>query len=492
MMRIAVAGLTHETQTFLLDKTPLAAFDETATRGPDILARYRGSNTSMGGFIEVLEAAGAEIVPVVIAEGGVSGTVVDAVYDKYVAEICAGLAGEADRLDGVLLALHGAMVTESRHDTETWVIKDVRRAIGYDIPIMVALDLHGNLDPAILTQANAIFGYRSSPHVDAGETGKRTARALLHSLAGKIKPVCAMAKPGLVVPSLLSATTVYPGKALIERVLEWQRKPRVIDVSFFFGFAWSNVHQLGVSAVAVTDNAPELAQVIVDDLAGLAWSMREDLTRGRNVYSVADGVAHAVARAGTATKPIVILDHADRMNETSFVLRELVRQDVQDVAFPLFWDPESVQACMQAGVGSDVELLVGGKTSPAAGGPVPVKGKVLWLGQKSYMGTGPMRRGLLMTEGPTAIVQAGGIWLQLVSRSTSLIDLDPITQYGRRAEDFKIIVTKSKTHFRAVYEEVAEEIVIVDAPAYSPVDLSVFDYTNVPRGTYPVKPGWRD
>jgi len=486
-MRIAVAGLTHETQTFLLDRTPLERFDETVARGADILKRYRGTNTSMGGFLDILEPAGVEIVPVVIAEGGVSGTVVDAVYDKYVSEICAGLAAEADRLDGVLLELHGAMVTESRQDTETWVVKDIRRAIGYRIPIMVALDLHGNLDPALLTQATAICGYRSSPHVDAGETGRRTARALLDLLAGKTKPVTAIAKPGLVVPSLLSATTVYPGKAMIERVLEWQRKPRVIDVSFFFGFAWSNVHQLGVSAVAVTDNAPELAQVIVYDIAQLAWSMREDLTRGRNVYSVADGVAYAIKRAQTATKPVVVLDHADRMNETSFVLRELVRQDARDVAFPLFFDPEAVQVCMKAGIGNPVDVLVGGKTSPAAGGPVRIQGTVLWLGDKTYTGTGPMRRGRLINVGPTAIIQAGGIWLQLVSRSQSLIDLDPITQYGKGPEDFKIIVTKSKTHFRAVYEQAGEEIVTVDAPAYSPVDLSVFEYTNVPRGTYPVK-----
>ncbi len=217
-MRIAVAGLTHETQTFLLDKTPLSEFDEGAKRGPEILTRYRGTNTSMGGFIDILEQQGVDIVPIVIAEGGVSGTVVDAVYDKYVTEMCEGLAKEADSLDGVLLELHGAMVTESKEDTETWVVRDVRRAIGYDIPIMVALDLHGNLDPAILTKATAIFGFRSSPHVDAGDTGRRTARAILSLLAGRTKPVCAMAKPGLVVPSLLSATTVYPGKAMIERV----------------------------------------------------------------------------------------------------------------------------------------------------------------------------------------------------------------------------------------------------------------------------------
>jgi microcystin degradation protein MlrC len=280
---------------------------------------------------------------------------------------------------------------------------------------------------------------------------------------------------------------VYPGKAMIDRVMEWQQKPRVIDVSFFFGFAWSDVHQLGVSAVAVTDNAPELARVIVDDLAGLAWSMRDDLTRGRNVYSVAEGVALAIEKSKTARKPIVLLDHADRMNETSFVLRELVKQDAQGVAFPLFYDPEAVQACMSAGEGNEVTVMVGGKTSPHAGGPVPVKGKVVWLGDKTYIGTGPMRRGRLIDNGPTAIVQAGGIWLQLVSKSHSLIDEDAIIQYGRRTDEFKIIVTKSKTHFRAVYEKVGEEIITVDAPAYSPVDLRVFDYTNVPRGVYPVK-----
>ncbi len=142
---------------------------------------------------------------------------------------------------------------------------------------------------------------------------------------------------------------------------------------------------------------------------------------------------------------------------------------------------------MQAGEGSVIEVMVGGKTSPAAGGPAKITGKVLWLGDKTYTGTGPMRKGRLMNNGPTAIVQAGGIWLQIVSKSHSLIDLDPIIQYGRQPAEFRIIVTKSKTHFRAVYESVAEEIVVVDAPAYSPVNLDVFEYTNVPRGVYPVR-----
>lgn len=486
MLRIGIAGISHETHTFLPELTGIDSFERGTTRGPRMLEVYRGTNSSMGGFIEVCEAAGVELVPVVSSTGGVSGTVRDEVYDKYVGEMCAGFAAEADRLDGILLALHGAMVTESRQDTETHILRDVRHAVGYEIPIMVALDLHGNIDPALLTMATAVCGYLSSPHVDSGETGRRTARALLDMLGGKTRPVTAIAKPGLVVPSLFSATTVSPAKDIIRRVMEWQAKPRVIDVSFFFGFAWSDVHQLGVSAIAVTDNAPELAQVIVDDLAQYAWSLRADLTGGPGVHAVRAGVALAIERAESAAKPIVILDHSDRLNDTTFVLRELIAQDAQNAAHPLMYDPEAVQECMRAGVGKMVTVNVGSTSSPMAGGPVKVTGRVEWVGDKSYIGTGPMTHGRMIRHGAAAIVQAGGVWLQLVSAHESLIDEDPFLQYGRRPEDFKIIVSKSKTHFRAVYEKVSSEIIVVDAPAYSPVDLSVFEYKNVPRGVFPV------
>ncbi len=485
-MKIGIAGISHETHTFLPDKTGLDDFDRVARHGKDILETYRPTNSSIGGFIQVCEPAGVELVPIVYASGGVAGTVKDEVYDKYIGEMCEGLGRVADTLDGILLSLHGAMVTESRQDTETHILKDVRKAVGYDIPIFVALDLHGNIDPAILTKATAIFGYHSSPHVDEAETGRRAARALLDMLAGKTRPVSAMAKPGMVVPSIFSATTVPPARDIIARVKDWQQKPRVIDVSFFFGFAWSDVHQLGASAVAVTDNAPELARVIVDDLAGAAWARREEFAGKRGVYSLRDGVALAMKRSMAASKPVVILDHADRLSDTTFVLHELVRQDARGVAFPLLCDPEAARACLEAGQGNTVELAVGSKSSPQAGGPVRLTGRVEWVGEKSYIGTGPMSYGERQDLGLTAILQAGGIWVQITSQRHSLIDEDPITQFGRKTGEFKIIVSKSKTHFRAVYEKVAQEIIIVDAPAYSPVDLSVFQYKNVPRGVYPI------
>jgi len=486
-MKIGIAGLEHETVSFWPGVTDLEEFERNAVHGPDVITKRRGTNTSIGGFIDVLEPAGVDLFPVCDAPGGATATVADRVYDFYVGEMKREFSKVASELDGILLFLHGATRTQSLQDTETHIVNEVRSVVGYKMPVMVALDLHGNLDPNILNEATAIFGYQSSPHVDAGETGRRAARAMLATLKNEIKPTTVMAKPGVVVPSVFSATTVSPARDLITRLHEWEKLPGVVDVSVFFGFSWSDVHQLGMSTVAVTNNDPKLAREIVDDLAKLAWEKRRFLTgRGGSLHSVKRGVALAIEKAKTAKKPIVILDHADRTNDTTWVLQELLAQRAQNVALPLLCDPKSARICNEVGVGKTVEIKVGARTGWRDGGPVKVKGKVLWAGEGKYTGTGPMRKNQEIKLGPTAIIKTNGIWLQLTTYEHSLIDEDPITQFGYETSDFDIIVSKSKTHFRAVYEKVAEEIIIVDAPGQCPADLSEFQYKNVPPGVYPI------
>jgi len=487
-MKLGIAGFSHETVSFWPGVTDLEAFERTALYGEDVIAKSRGTNTSLGGFLDVCEPAGVELHPVLAARGGATATVADEVYDHYVPLMRAGFAEVSGELDGVLLALHGAMATESRQDPETDATREVRNVVGREMPIMVAFDLHGNKDEAILREATGVFGYHSSPHVDAGETGRRAARAMLATLAGEIKPTMAIAKPGIVVPSVFSATTVSPGKDIIDRVLEWEKKEGVVDVTALMGFSWSDVHQLGMSMIAVTDDDPALAKEIVDDLAALAWEKREYLTgkAEATLYGVEEGVRFAVERAKAALKPIVILDHADRSNDTTFVLRELLAQGAKNVAHPVFNSPEGAEVCVEAGVGSTVSLSVGARTGWRDGGPLEIRGKVLWAGEGKYIGTGPMRVNQEVNLGPTAILDVDGVWLQLVSRKTSLIDEDPIIQFGYETGDFDIVVTKSKTHFRAVYEEMGAEIIIIDAPGQCPADHSVFEYKNIPDDLYPI------
>jgi microcystin degradation protein MlrC len=311
---------------------------------------------------------------------------------------------------------------------------------------------------------------------------------MVRTLRGEIKPAVALRKPGIVVPSVFSATTVSPARDIIDRVRAWEREPGVVDVTALFGFAWADVGPLGMGMVAVTDDDPALARRIVDDLAELALSKRRELTgrKEASLYGVEAGVKLALRKAEKAKKPIVILDHADRSNDTTFVLRELLRQGAKKTAFPMIYDPDSAQRCVEAGVGATVELDVGATTGWRDGGKLRVKGKVLWAGKGRYKGTGPMRVNQDINLGSTGIIQVGGVWLQLISRQSSLIDDDPIKQFGYRPQEFKVIVSKSKTHFRAVYERIGEEIIIVDAPGQCPADLSVFQYRNVPPGVYPV------
>jgi len=486
--KLGVAGFAHETITFWPGLTTLEDFERNAAHETRVLEKARGTNSCIGGFIEVCERDDVELLPVCAAMGGATETVADEVYDFYVGEMRRGFDEMKDEIDGVLLSLHGAMATESRQDPETDAVREVRESVGYDMPLMVTFDLHANKDEAILREATAVFGYQSSPHVDMRKTGMRAADAMMRTLRGEIKPTVALKKPGIVVPSVFSATTVSPGKDIIDRVHWWERKPGVVDVSALFGFAWSDVRPLGMGMVAVTDDDPKLAQEIVDDLCELAWSKRKELT-GRSeaaLHGVEEGVRLAVEKAKKAEKPIVILDHADRSNDTTYVLRELLRQGAQRTSFPMLYDPDSAKKIVEAGVGETVELEVGATTGWRDGGKVRVKGEVLWAGEGKYIGTGPMRINQETNLGPTGILQVGGVWLQVMSRQSSLIDDDPIKQFGYRPEDFDIIVSKSKTHFRAVYEAIGEEIIIVDAPGQCPADLSVFMYRNVPDGVYPV------
>jgi microcystin degradation protein MlrC len=201
------------------------------------------------------------------------------------------------------------------------------------------------------------------------------------------------------------------------------------------------------------------------------------------VFNLTDGLDRAVAVAARASKPVVVLEHADRVNDSTHVLREVLRRGLKKVAVPFLHDPEAAAVAAAAGAGSVVSLQVGGRSSPRSGGPVPLRGKVLFAGEKSYRGTGAVRKDNHVRLGLCAEIDADGVVVTITSRVSTAIDLDPFIQFGLRIEDFDIVVLRSKTHFRAAYEPVAEDILIVDTPDWGPADLTNLPYRNVPVDT---------
>lgn len=483
-MRVAIAGLALESVSFLPGVMKADTMDAVCMRGADMLDGLRGTASVGGGFLCVLEAAGATPVPILYADASAAGSLEDAAFGAFRSEIVGGLRDA--RPDGVLLFLHGAMTTDRHPHPDCELLRSVREAVGRGVPLMVALDLHGNLDPAMADLADGLFAFHHSPHIDMAQTGERAARCLVRMLRGEVRPRVTLRKVDVVLPSIVTATDLRPLAEIKAEAAELQRTPPgLLDLSVLTGFAYADVPWIGFSVVAVTDGDANPAPVL-DRIAGRIEDERHALLDAVRVWELEDGVRHAVELARGADRPVVLLEHADRLNDSTYGLRELLRQGVRRAAVPYLVDPLAAWRACQAGTGADVRLEVGGRSSGRAGGPVPIEGRVLWAGEKSYIGTGPMRRGRRIDLGYTAVIDTGGLVLSLITRPTAAIDRDPFDQLGLDPMDFDVVLLRSKTHFRAVWEELAEAIVIVDTPDWGPANLRTLPYRRVRPGVFPI------
>ena len=477
--RIALAGLHMECATFLPHVTKRDVFEARTVRGDDLLATFRNSNTVMGGFLKVIEEGGAKAAPILHADGGAAGLADQGAVSSYRQEIVDALISLKGSVDGVLLHLHGAMVTQDELDPDALTLDAIRDAVGADLPIMVALDYHANLDAASINGATAAFGYRYSPHIDMGATGERAARCLLQTLAGDIRPMMAIARPGLILPSIFSATDLEPLAGLVDKAKRHSTEsPVYADVSLFAGFAYADVPNCGASVVAIVDGAGNDAQGLADALSMDIARNRDALSAPVPVYSLSDGIDKAMKIAEGADRPVVILEHADRANDSTYGLNALLAvTDRARVAVPFLWDPEAVAKAMAAGLGAEVTLMLGGHSAPLAGGPVQVTARVEDVrADFTYRGTGEMRAGSTVDLGDTVLLDVQGMKISVTRLSHSAIDFDPFLQFGLDPADFDIVLLRSKTHFRAAWQGFAAEIVIVDTPDYGPADISKLPY----------------
>ena len=485
-MKFAIAGFTHETVTFLPRPTTLAEFERNAVRGEAMAPHFLGSNSVIGGFLSVCGAHGIEIVGLVASECSPSGPVEDAAFEAFAREIVDGLIACRNEVDGLLLDLHGAMATPLLQDPESELLHRLREAVGREFPIAVALDLHGNLSPRFAELADIACGFHHSPHIDMARTGARTADLLRRAVAGEIKPVLALRKPGLVLPSIFTATALSPLAEIMAEARTAERADEILDVSVFTGFAYADVHCIGASVVTIADGDELAAQRTCRHLSDRLRDERHALLPRAELLSPAAAVGEAVRLVAEGQKPVVILEHADRMNDSTYVLAELQQCGVGRVFAPYICDPVSVKAALETGVGGQLMTAVGGRSSAQAGAAVLLAGRVLHAGPKRYQCTGPYRTGQPVDLGDTAVLDTGAMTLILTSRNVTAVDLDPFTQFGLDPADFDIILLRSKTHFRAAYEPVAKAILIADTPDWGPADLARLPYRNVPPGVYPV------
>jgi microcystin degradation protein MlrC len=284
-----------------------------------------------------------------------------------------------------------------------------------------------------------------------------------------------------MVPSIFSATGLEPLRSIVARsIAESERSASYLDVSVFAGFSYADVPNCGFSVVVVADRDRATASAIAKRFSADIVSEREALNHKELVYSVENGIAHAKGLVATGRRPVVLLEHADRMNDSTYLLREVLQQQLSRTVVPYVWDPKAAAAAVAAGLGATVRLSVGGHSSDRAGGPVLVEGRVIHAGRITYRATGPYFTGRLVELGDTAVIDTGSVVVSITSVASTAVDDDCLTQFGQSLDQFDVIVLRSKTHFRAFFEGVSADILIVDTPDWGPADLTSLPYRHVP------------
>jgi microcystin degradation protein MlrC len=485
-MRIAVAGFMHESNTFNPILADRAAFKaQSLTYGPALMDEWREAHHEVGGFITALEESGDDIVPIVMAWATPSGPVRDAVLDEVTGAIVKEI--ERQRPDGLLLALHGAMVVESHRDGDGEVLERLRRALGRDFPIVVTLDLHGNLSERLVANCQATVAYRTCPHVDQRECGRRAAELLRRMLRGEIRPTQALAKPPMIVNIMVHDTSCEPLRSFMAQAQALEQQPGILRVNLLPGFAYADVPQMGPSIVVVTDNDPELARREADRLGARLWEARD-----RMAASLPDAAA-AVAQALAAPRtPVVLVDTGDNVGggsagDGTIVLHELLKQGATEAVVCLY-APDAVRRCVSSGVGQEVTLQVGGQVDRLHGDAVTVSGRVRLVHDGDYVESQVRHGGKRVNHmGLTAVVEIPGHSLLVLNTLRHPpFSLGQLTCLGIQPHRQRILVVKAAIAYKAAYAPIAGTIIEVDTPGLTAVNPRRFAYRHIRRPMFPL------
>jgi microcystin degradation protein MlrC len=496
-MRLMIAMMKHETNTFSPVPTPLARFGPSSSPGGPgplygeaAIEAYRGTGSGLGAYLDLAAREGAEVVLPIAAGAPPSRPVEDAAFEHIAGRICDAVA--KGRFDGIMLDLHGAMVTESLEDGEGELLRRIR-TIDPATPIAVAYDMHANLYDAMIANATVVAGYRTYPHIDTYDTAKRAGEILLRAMRGEVRPVIAWGNVPMLPHVMRQGSDDHPNRELQARVAALATEG-ALCASLFTGFPHADIGNAGLSAVVVTDGDQALAERLRDELLDQAWTEREAF-----VYRL-EPLDQSLARAASIAPepgggPVVLLDHYDNCAsggtmDTTAVLAAILRAGLDNVAAFAIYDPAAVQQAIAAGIGAEVALAVGGKMAmpqiPGESRPLTITGTVKTIAHGRFRNKGPMGRGVLTDMGPSVVIDTGRVEIALISRHVEPSDLNCLLALGIDPMQKRYVMLKSRIHWRAGLGAVAKAVVECAGMGVCTSDYSQLTFRNVRRPIYPL------
>ena len=495
--RFVVAQIKHETNTFSPIDTPLASFGhgEGPRHGDEARAAFAGTNSPFAAFLDVAAREGAEVVTPIAAESWPSNRASRATFEALVQPL-----EEAVRrgCDAVALDLHGAMVVEGADDAEGEILRRVR-AIAPRVPVAVTFDYHTNLSPETVANATIITGYKTYPHVDMYEAGRLAGEILARTLRGEVEPVIAWGWLPLVPSIMRHAPEDGPSGDIVALAREAEREGRVLAATLLPAFAHADTPFTGCSAVVMGDarrGGKAAAQGVCDAMLKIAWDRRAEYVFRPQPLAGSVARAHELGLHNPAG-PVLLIDHCDNCGsggaqDVMKVAAEILRQGLDDVAIAPIRDPQAVAAMVEAGIGANVTLRLGGKTDMPSigvkGAPLEVAGRVRTITDGEVVFTGPMYTGVKSHLGRTAVLDTGRARIVVTERHHEPFDLVVFRHCGIEPTRARYIMLKSRIHYRAGFKPIASHIVECQGEGVTNADLSVYRYEKLRRPSYPLDP----
>ncbi len=483
MYKIAFGGIMHESNTFSRTLTDIKAFSQTI--GVDIISAWKDTHHEIGGFIQCTEKEDLIAIPTVMASATPAGPVTDDAFEKLTDLLIQQLKS-IENIDGILLALHGAMVVESYPDGDGEVLHRLRETFGESLPIVVTLDHHANVSQQMVDRSTALVIYKTNPHIDQRERGIQAGELLVRILKENVMPTQALAKPPMILNILYQNTSAEPMLSIINNAEQLENNANILVANVAAGYPYADVSEIGPSFVVVTDDEPQLAQTEANRLSDMLWNIRDRLSL--NLPDTSEAVQQAIQ---SQKHPVILVEMGDNIGggspgDSTIILDELIRQKASGYVVVLC-DPESVATCVQTGVGNEISLIVGGKTDNLHGESVSIQGEVRLLHDGHFIETEPRHGGQKYhNQGLTAVVQANDSLIVLTSRRQTPFSLQQLLNLGINPKEMRMIVVKAAIAYRAAYEPIAGKIIEVDTPGLTAVNPLHFSYQNVRRPLFPL------
>ncbi len=492
-MRLAALGLLHETNTFSPDPTgpdsfplmPVGAAQSSIVgiiTGEQLWNVHAGAKTTLAGFHAADSLTGIDVVPLVFATTPPSGTISREAFEKVSRCILEAVVTQGP-FDGILMAQHGASVSEEHPDADAELIRRVRAAVGPRVPIGVVVDTHGNISPAQIAPATVTLAWQTNPHVDCRERALTCTDLIARTVRGEISPVQAIENPPLALNILCQGTVDDPMRTFLAAARLLEVESRMLSASIGEGFPYADVAHMGMAFVAISDGDPELARQGAKRLARLAWEMRAKCD------AVAPEPDEAITRALATTdpRPIVLLDVGDNVGagtpgDSAILLEALMRRAVPSFLLSIR-DADAVAKV--ATVGARVDLDVGGKTDPLYGPPVRIRGVTRAVGVDAWEDRKASGGWVAFDAGPSAVVDLdGGGTVLLTTTAVPAAGAGQYSALGIDAADHRIIVSKAVYSTRDGYP-MASGFIPVDTPGLAAAKMNRFTYHHRRRPMLP-------